>query len=368
MNIGLHCEATLGGSLIPARDAPVLGCRANIANAPPYMRHAPDLRRRIGIAAALLVIVAFVGTAGFVGIEGWDWFDALYKTVATVTAVGGGEPSPPSTGGKVWTMTVVMIGWGVLTYTLLALMSYVLEGHLGIAIKMRRMQRQVTRMNNHFVLCGYGRVGSEIARDLHSENIACVIIDVNEESLARAAADGYKIVSGSASDLAVLAVAGIDRARGLITAIDNDAENIYVTLSARVLRPDIFIVARANRIDSEPKLRLAGANRIISPYAIAGRRMARLAIRPTAVEFVDTIMSAANAELVLEDLIIPQTWVGRTIVTLAGESEGVLILAIKRAGTMAFRPAGATLLMTGDELVAAGPSAAIRMLEERLVE
>ena len=154
-------------------------------------------------------------------------------------------------------MTFVMIGWGVLTYTLLALMSYVLEGHLGIAIKTRRMQRQVARTNNHFVLCGYGRVGSEIARDFHSENIACVIIDVNEESLARAAADGYKIVSGSASDTAVLA--GIDRARGLITAIDNDAENIYVTLSARVLRPDIFIIARANRIDSEPKSPITAA-------------------------------------------------------------------------------------------------------------
>jgi voltage-gated potassium channel len=176
-----------------------------------------------------------------------------------VTAIGGGEPSPPSTGGKVWTMTFVMIGWGVLTYTLLALMSYVLEGHLGIAIKTRRMQRQVARTNNHFVLCGYGRVGSEIARDFHSENIACVIIDVNEESLARAAADGYKIVSGSASDTAVLAAAGIDRARGLITAIDNDAENIYVTLSARVLRPDIFIIARANRIDSEPKSPITAA-------------------------------------------------------------------------------------------------------------
>jgi voltage-gated potassium channel len=170
-----------------------------------------------------------------------------------VTAIGGGESSPPSTGGKVWTMT----GWGVLTCTLLALMSYVLEGHLGVAIKMRRMQRQVARTNNHFVLCGYGRVGSEIARDFHSENIACVIIDVNEESLARAAADGYKIVSGSASDTAVLA--GIDRARGLITAIDNDAENIYVTLSARVLRPDIFIIARANRIDSEPKSPITAA-------------------------------------------------------------------------------------------------------------
>jgi voltage-gated potassium channel len=221
-------------------------------------------------------------------------------------------------------------------------------------------------MTNHFVLCGYGRVGSEIAHEFKSEGIGFVVIDVNEQSLGRAVADGHLIVSGSASDIAVLAAAGIDRARGLVTAIDNDAENIYVTLSARVLRPDIFIVARANRTDSEPKLRLAGANRIISPYTIGGRRMASLAMRPTAVEFVDTIMSAANAELLLEDLTIPERWAGRTLATLAGEDDEAIVLALKRGETMTFRPPGTTHLLKGDELVAAGPAAAIRALEERL--
>jgi len=334
----------------------------------PYMHHVPDLPRRIGIAAGVLAMVLLFATIGYVEIEGWDWFDSLYMTVTTFTTIGNGEAAPLSAGGKIWTMVVVMIGFGVLTYMLLALMSYVLEGHLGMAVETRRMQRKVARMNKHFVLCGYGRVGSEIARDFGSEGIPFVVIDVNEDSLSRAASDGYPIVSGSASNVAVLSAAGIERARGLITAIDSDAENIYVTLSARVLRPDIFIVARANRTDSEPKLRLAGANRIISPYTIGGRRMASLAMRPTAVEFVDTIMSAANAELVLEDLTIPQTWAGRTIAMLAGESEEVTILAIKRAGTMAFRPAGSTTLLAKDELVAAGPSAAIRTIEERLAE
>ncbi len=332
------------------------------------MHDVPDLPRRIGIAATLLAMVILFGTLGYVEIEGWGWFDSLYMTVTTFTTIGGGEAAPLSAGGKVWTMIVVTIGFGVLTYTLLALMSYVLEGHLGIAVETRRMQRQVARMNNHFVLCGYGRVGSQIARDFESEGISFVVIDVNEDSLERAAADGHPVVNGSASDVTVLAAAAIDRARGLITAIDNDAENIYVTLSARVLRPDIFIVARANRADSEPKLRLAGANRIISPYTIGGRRMASLAMRPTAVEFVDTIMSAANAELVLEDLTVPQTWAGRTIAMLAGASEEVTFLALKRGETMTFRPAGATALLTGDELVAAGPSAAIRTLEVRLAE
>jgi voltage-gated potassium channel len=330
------------------------------------MRHAPDLPRRITVAAALLAAVIIFGTVGYIQIEGWSWFDSLYMTVATFTTIGGGEPAPMSVGGKIWTMAVVMIGFGVLTYTLLAFMSYVLEGQLGIAVETRRMQRAMARMKDHFVICGYGRVGSEIAIDFQSESIPFVVIDVNEQSLARAAADGHSIVNGSASDVAVLAKAGIDRARGLVTAIDNDAENIYVTLSARVLRPDIFIVARANRADSEPKLRLAGANRIISPYTIGGRRMASLAMRPTAVEFVDTIMSAGNAELLLEDLTIPESWAGRALSALAADTEEAIVLAVKRGETMIFRPPGTMLLVTGDELVAAGPAAAIRVLEGRL--
>lgn len=330
------------------------------------MFEVPDVPRQISTAAALLVTVIIFGTIGYVAIEGWGWFDAFYMTVATFTTVGGGEPARMSVAGKCWTVAVVMVGFGVLTYTLFAVVGYVLEGRLGIAVETRRMRRQVARMRDHFVLCGYGRVGSEIAREFNGEGIPFVVIDVNEKSLARAAAEGHRVVIGSASDVDVLASAGIARARGLVTAIDDDAENIFVTLSARVLRPDVFIVARANRTDSEPKLRLAGANRIISPYTIGGRRMASLAMRPTAVEFVDTIMSAANAELLLEDLTISERWAGRPLSMLAGEAEEAIVLAIKRGETMIFHPPGATLLVTGDEVVAAGPAAAIRAIEERL--
>ncbi len=326
----------------------------------------PDVPRRIGIAAALLALVVILGTLGYVIIEGWDWFDALYMTITTFTTVGGGEPAPMSIAGKLWTMAVVLIGFGVLTYMLLALIGYVLEGQLGVAVETRRMRRQVARMRDHFVLCGYGRVGREIAREFTGEGIAFVVIDVNEDSLARAAGEGHHVIIGSASDIPVLSAAGIDRARGLVTAIDNDAENIYVTLSARVLRPDIFIVARANRVDSEPKLRLAGANRIISPYTIGGRRMASLAMRPTAVEFVDTIMSASNAELLLEDLTIAENWSGHALSVLAGDDDKTIVLAIKRGETMIFHPPGSTTLELGDEVVAAGPAAAIRALEKRL--
>jgi voltage-gated potassium channel len=223
-------------------------------------------------------------------------------------------------------------------------------------------------MNDHLILCGFGRVGRAIAREFTDEGIPFVVVDSDDASLVQAAAEGATVVHGNAADIETLKAAGVERARGLVTAVDNDADNLYVTLSARVLKPDLFIVARANRADAEPKLRLAGANRVVSPYEIGGRRLASLAMRPTAVEFVDTILSASNGELLLEDLTIPanSSWAGRTLGELVPEADEALVLAIKRDGTMIFRPAAATSLLGGDELVAAGPPDAIRALEQRV--
>jgi voltage-gated potassium channel len=328
----------------------------------------PFLPRRLIIAAGLLAAVIVLGVAGYVFIEGWTWFEALYMTITTVSTTGGGEPHPLSTGGRWFTLLLIIVGFGVLTYTVLALVGYVLEGQLEAAVETRRMRRRVARMRDHFILCGYGRVGREIAREFVDERIPFVIIDVNQASLEAAAAEGYTVVNGNAADVRVLQEAGIESARGLVAAVDSDADNIYVTLSARVLRPNLSIVARANAADSEPKLRLAGANKIISPYTIGGRRMASLAMRPTSVEFVDTVLSAGNSELLLEDITITagSTWTGKPLGNLVGESDEAIVLALKRGDTMLFRPAGETTLVAGDELVAAGPRQAIRALEARM--
>jgi voltage-gated potassium channel len=326
------------------------------------------LPRRLSIAVSLLVAVVAIGTAGYAVLEGWSWFDALYMTVTTITTVGGGEAVPLDVAGKWWTIGVVAFGFGALTYTVLQVFAYVIEGHLGAEVSQRRMRRRVARMEDHFILCGYGRVGREIARDFTAEKIPFVIIDINPASLDRAAAEGLVVMNGNATDVGTLRAAGIERARGLVTAVDHDADNIYVTLSARVLKPDIFIVARANAEDAEQKIRLAGANRVISPYTIGGRRMASLATRPTAVEFVDTVLSADNGQLLLEDISIRDgsAWIGRTLIELFPEGDEAFVLALKRDGAMRFRPSLETALRARDELVAAGPPAAIRALEERL--
>ena len=332
------------------------------------MRERSILPRTLLIAASLLVSVVLLGTAGYVALEGWGWFDAFYMTVTTITTVGGGEPEPLNVAGKWWTVAVVAFGFGVLTYTVLALVAYVIEGHLGEEFNARRMRRRVAKVQDHFILCGFGRVGREIARDFTAEKIPFVVVDINPDSLRRAAAQGFVVMNGNAADVGTLQAAGIERARGLVTAVDDDADNIIVTLSARILKPDLFIVARANAEDAERKIRLAGANRVISPYTIGGRRMASLAMRPTAVEFVDTVLSADNGQLLLEDLTIRagSAWIGRALVELFPAHEEAFVLALKRDGEMRFRPAADTELRSGDELVAAGPPEAIRALEQRL--
>lgn len=325
------------------------------------------VRKGLLLAAVLLLLVVLTGTAGYVLLEGWSWFDSLYMTVTTITTVGGGEPRPLDIVGRWWTIVVVIVGFGVLTYTLLGLIGYVIEGRLGVAVGERRMQRRVSKMDKHFILCGYGRVGREIARNFVAEKVAFVVIDINPESLARAAGEGLTVINGDAADEETLKAAGVVRALGLVASVDSDENNIYVTLSARVLNPGLFIVARANREDAEPKLRLAGASRIISPYTIGGRRMASLAMRPTAVEFVDTVLSANNGQLMLEDFTVPanSALVGQKVRSLAPDDDKVIILALKRAGKMLFRPTD-VLLETGDEIVAAGPPEGIRALQKRL--
>jgi voltage-gated potassium channel len=208
--------------------------------------------------------------------------------------------------------------------------------------------------------------GGEIARIFTREKIAFLIIDINPESLERASAQGFTTVNGDASDAQTLRAAGVERAAGLVAAVDSDETNIYVTLSARVLNPNLFIVARANRDDAESKLRLAGASRIISPYQIGGRRMASLAMRPTAVEFVDTVPFADNSQLVLEDFKVAAAWSGQSVSTLAPDGSDVIVLALKREGTMLFRPSAETTLQENDEIVAAGPPEGIRVLDQRL--
>lgn len=325
--------------------------------------------RRLQFSIALLATVVLGGTAGYAVLEGYGWFDALYATVTNMTTVGGGEVRPFHLPGKILTMLVVVIGFVAFTDAIVALVGYVVEGKLGAAVHSRRMRRRVALMQDHFILCGYGRVGSDIAAGFFAEGHPFVVVEQADVPIAAAVKAGFALVQGDASNESTLKEAGVMRARALVTALNGEADNVIVTLTARVLRPDLFIVARMTSIETEPKLRLAGANRVVSPDIIGGRRLANLAMRPTAVDFVDSILSSKDSELVLEEFRIgaDSEWVGKSIAELLRTADDVSILAMKRGGRLRFRPrVSQVMLEVEDELVLAGPVEGIRALEGRI--
>jgi voltage-gated potassium channel len=318
-----------------------------------------------------LVAVATVlglGIAGYMAIEGWTFFDALYMVITTVTTVGYGEIQPLSTAGRTFTMLLIVLGVGTMLYTLSTVVHYAVEGELTRRVGRRRMQGRIEQLRDHVVLCGYGRVGRQIAAEFRRERVAYVVVDVNESSLATASADGCLWVPGNAAGDDVLLAAGVKRARGLITAVDSDVDNVYVTLSARGLNPSLYIVARASREDAEPKLRRAGADRVISPYQIGGRRMAMLALRPVAVDFVDTIMHDPNTDLLLEELEVrpASPMVGKSLEAARGvEAAGAIVLAVKRDSRLIPNPPGDLVVRAGDQLVVMGSPSDLRAIEGR---
>lgn len=314
----------------------------------------------------MIGLILLVGTTGYVTIEGWTLLEAFYMTVTTLATVGFGEVHPLSPAGRIFTICLIFLGVGGVLYLLTTMMQFVFEGHLGRDLERRRMQHKIDGLREHFLMCGFGRVGRQVAQDFRESGIPFVIIDVNQPSLDAALEEGYLCVRGDATDDETLRRAGIERARGLVTCVNSDADNIFVTLSARALRADLFIVARGNNDDAAPKLRRAGADRVVSPYSIGGRQMAMLAVRPAAVEFVDRVLGRDGVDLLLEDVTLQEgsALVGRTVREVGEEvAPGVLILAIRRDANLITQPPADTDLRLGDELVAFGTSSQLQALE-----
>jgi voltage-gated potassium channel len=318
---------------------------------------APGLRTWVAIVALAIAI----GTAGYMVIEGWDLLDALYMTVISVTTVGFKEVRELDASGRIWTM--IMSGTGVvLVFGTVGLVTeyVILEATSGRS-QTRRMEKAVGALSGHYVLCGYGRVGSTVARELVHEGTPFTVIDVNPASLERARADGHLAVEGDATDDATLRAAGIERARGLISTIDSDAQNVYVILSARAINPALLIVGRASTPSAEEKLALAGANRIVSPYTMAGRRLAELAIRPRVVDFLDAALSHGELSFSLEELhVMPDG--GLDGVTVADLRErGLFVLAILTDDSRyAANPGDDRRLAVGETIIASGSADAFR--------
>ncbi len=320
-----------------------------------------------GFAVVLLVSITAGGTIGYMLIEGWNAWDAFYMTVITVTTVGYGEVHPLSRAGQVFTVLLVTGGVGAALYTFTLLATVVVEGGLPKRLQRRSHQRMLEAIKDHFIICGYGRIGSIVAQQLQRQRVPFVVVDRDPARLQEAIDQGALAVEADASREEVLKRVGIDRARGLIAVVGTDAENVYAVLSARVLRPDLFIIGRAETDDATVKLKRAGADRVISPYQIGAVQIAQTALRPAVVDFVELATSTNNLELAMEEIpIAPESvLVNRSIVDAnLRQRYGIIVVGIQRRDRrMEFNPEPATTIRAGDKLVVLGRPDSLKQLE-----
>lgn len=312
-------------------------------------------------------MVTAVGTVGYMALEGWSAWDALYMTIISVTTAGYREVHPMSTAGQAWTMFVLVAGVSTLFYTASVVMARIVEGGLHHRFESRRSNRMLENLTDHFIICGYGRIGGVIADEFRRQGIPYVVVDRDSDRVQAALASGGMAVEADASREDVLHRVGIARARGLIAAVGTDAENVYTVLTARVLRPDLFIIARIESEDAEPKLRRAGADRVMSPYQLGGVQMAATALRPAVVDFMRLATSSEHMDLAAEQVTIRANtrFVGKTIRDASlRQNFGVIVVAIQRAaGHMEFNPEPETSIGAGDQLVVLGHPEQLRKLE-----
>lgn len=330
------------------------------------------LRDRLALPAALVVMVTIVGTLGYVWLgreQGATWLDALFMTVTTISTIGYGEIIHLTSAGRIFTMFIAIFGIASLFYSLTVVMDYLVSRRISDPLGAKKMQREIDKLKSHIIIAGLGRVGRQAAAELYESKIPFVIVDPGTDAQHFAHQHGYLHFLGDASDDEVLMKAGIERANGLIVTTGDDANNLYIVLSARVLKSDLYIVSRAVDDASIPKLVRAGANRAISPYAIGGRRLAHLILSPAVVDFFDTVIKRDEQSLNLEGIKVPPgaKIIGQSLASLGAlERTGASILVILRDKNVLPNPDPETILCAEDQLLALGTVEELDVLEEMI--
>lgn len=325
--------------------------------------------RRLLLLVGLLFGFLVAGAAWYAAVEGFGILDAAYQAVTTLSTVGFQEIRPLDDSGRIFTMFYILSGVGLLFYVATTAVEIFVVGEVLEQFGLRRRSRRVRRLDRHFIICGFGRVGREVARELTLRREPFVIVDTRPETLAEASAPGSAVVRGDATEEETLVGAGIQRARGLIACADSDVENTYIVLTARALNPGIFIVARAGTDSAERRMTSAGADRVISPYRIGGRRMAMSAVQPMLLEFVDQLSARQGGNegnLLAEVELRPESaLVGRTIAEAFRLDDGLRIMGIDRPGSgLIVGPRGSVTFAAGDRLIVYGEQGAISNIAE----
>ncbi len=318
----------------------------------------------VGLGA--LVVLTVAGTLGYMHLEGFTLGEAFFMTVTVLSTVGL-QPRPLGTGGQMLTVTLIALGLGVVLYTAALVTQQVIEGEFRSIFGRRRMKHVIDAMQGHVIVCSYGRMGRMVCRELASKPMPFVVIERNESIARRAEEDGFAVLVGDATEEDTLRDAGLARAAALVSAVPSDAENVFITLTARALRPDVVVVARAETEPGAERLRQAGVTRSVSAYAIGGHRMAQAILRPSVLDFVDLATHHRSLELQIEEIPIARAG-SRPL----GESEvrdnlDVMVIAVrKQGGELRFNPGPSEPLTQGDRLLVVGEARALKTLEQKL--
>ncbi len=323
--------------------------------------------RQIKISLLILLLLVSVGTVGYMSIEHWRFLDAFYMTIITIATVGFQEVHPLSDAGRVFTILLIVIGVTVLGYTVGKLAQIMFEGQFQRFLGRKKVEKYIDELRDHYIVCGYGRIGSLVCTEFAAKPIPFVVVENNLAVIEKLEEGSVLFLRGNATEDETLLKAGIKRAKGLVSVVTSDTENVYITLTARGLNPDLFILARSSDPGTDIKLKRAGANKVVSPYHIGGSRMAQAILRPNVVDFIEIATGREHIDLQMEEIVIPaySTFIGQNLNDAGMRRDtGVIIVGIKKAnGKMVFNPDSASIIGAKDTLIVLGQQAAITMLE-----
>lgn len=326
--------------------------------------------RHLVVSTILSLVILIIGTVGYMIIEGWRFLDAIYMTVITISTVGYREINQVGDGGRVFTIFLVAIGVGFTLYVAAALVQFMVEGRIRIILGRRRLDQKINRLKNHYIVCGYGRIGRVICRDLRRKPFDVVAIDKSPDLIPLMDADGILYVAGDAADEASLIKAGVKRAKGLVAALATDTDNVFLVLTVRQLAPELTIIARASQEAVKSKLLAAGADSVESPYEMGAVSMAQHIIRPTVTNFLDLAFAHQRKDIQMEEIPVSES---SKLVNVQLKDSGIrqnynlIIIAIKKTdGHMLFNPSFEAVIMPGDTVIAVGELANLQKLEKIL--
>jgi len=330
-------------------------------------KFASKTMRKFAIVLSLFIIIIFGGTFGYMFLEKTTFWDGIYLTIITIATVGYGDMVPIYPAGKVFTIFLVFAGAGLVMYTFGKITEVMVEGSLQKIFERRKMDKKIARLHDHYIICGFGRIGKVICEILEEAGRPFVVIERDEDELQEIDHLGYISIAGEASEDDILLAAGLERACGLIAVVSTDADNLYITLTARGLNPELFILARSSGSQgTRTKLLRAGASRVISPYYIGARRMAQLLLRPTVTDFIDLAMYAGELGLRLEEILVQETtsFANKNLMDSGIRKRfDVIVVATKReGGDMQFNPKPDTMILPGDIMIVLGQADQINAL------